>query len=1178
MTGEHRPGLLVLHGNRTEQLAEAIFEWVGANPLRPLEEETFLVQSNGVAEWLKMSLAAHCGIAAAVRVELPGRFLWRAYRQVLGREAVPATSPLDKQPLTWILMQLLPRLVSQPHFEPLAGFLRRGDMGRRLQLAERLADLYDQYQVYRSDWLAAWADGDDVLIAGDGSTREDIPPDQRWQPALWRELLASLPEASRASIRPILHRRFLAALDAGVRPRSPVPRRIVLFGATHVPMQALEALAALSRRAQVLLAIPNPCRFHWADVIQGRELLRMQRRRHPLRHGRDLAAVSLEEMHAHAHPLLAAWGRQGRDLVRQLDAFDDALAACERFAVAKVDLFSEGPGETLLEQVQARIRDLVPLVEHPALANRPIEPADRSIVFHVAHGVQREVEILHDQLLELLAHPPRDRPLDPRDVVVMVPDIALFAPAIRSVFGQYDPADPRHIPFDVADLEERGNNPLLGAVEWLLRLPVQRCTLSEVRDLLDVPAVAARFDLVADDMPRLARWLAGAGVRWGLDQAQRDQLGLGAGGEQNTWVFGLRRMLLGYASGVEYLGIEPYEEVGGLDASIAGSLAAVVDALADWWTAASEPATPARWAARMRALIEAFVAPTDERERMTVAALLDALRGWLDACASAGFDEPVSLAVAREAWFAGIDEPGVNKRFHAGGVTFCTLLPMRSIPFEVVCLLGMNDGDYPRSSRRSDFDLTALPRQHRPGDRSRRDDDRQLMLEAVLSARRVLYVSWTGRSARENVTQPASVLVAQLRDYLAAGWGDAVVAQRTTEHPLQPFSRRYFEEPESGASPASADAPPAGGRLFTYAREWRAAHHEEAPSSERSEAIAFRPDPAVPLTIDSLSSFFRSPVRSFFRDRLDVVFRDEEESAEDEESYELSGLAEYGLLEEVLRQVLLEAPANGSGSAHPAVLRSLVEAQVARQRRAGRLPVGELGARAEQALVDDLVPMLDGWAEAASRYPEVVAAERLRFEVDDLVLEDWFGGVRAPAVGVASGEPPAWLELRPSRLCGRNGTVSADKLIGAWVKAVVAAACGFRVRGVIVGRDAVFTVDPLARDPAIETLRMLMRSWREGMARPLPIARRTALAHVSGVANLQPIFEGQEGSRGEVTQDACLARMFPDLESLTEDGRFHDLADRLYGPLRAWAQQLTRETHGERASRIGQRAAGQGTP
>src|SRR5690606_25897765 len=181
--------------------------------------------------------------------------------------------------------------------------------------------------------------------------------------------------------------------------------------------------------------------------------------------------------------------------------------------------------------------------------------------------------------------------------------------------------------------------------------------------------------------------LAGAGVRWGLDQAQRDELGLGASGEQNTWLFGLRRMLLGYASGAEFQGIEPYDEVGGLDAAIAGSLAAVVEALAQWRPLASQPATPEQRSGRVRALIDAFVAPSDERERMTVAALQDAPRGWLAACASAGFDEPVSLAVVREAWLDGVDEPGVNKRFHAGGVTFCTLLPMRSIPFEVVCLL-----------------------------------------------------------------------------------------------------------------------------------------------------------------------------------------------------------------------------------------------------------------------------------------------------------------------------------------------------------------------------------------------------------------------------------------------------------------------------------------------------------
>ncbi len=138
-----------------------------------------------------MSLAAHAGISAATRVELPARFLWRAYRQVLGRDAVPSTSPLDKLPLTWQLMQLLPRLLAEPGFEPLAGFLQQGDMSRRLQLAERLADLYDQYQVYRSDWLSAWAAGNDVLAPSDGAIdAKPIPPDQRWQPALWRELLA----------------------------------------------------------------------------------------------------------------------------------------------------------------------------------------------------------------------------------------------------------------------------------------------------------------------------------------------------------------------------------------------------------------------------------------------------------------------------------------------------------------------------------------------------------------------------------------------------------------------------------------------------------------------------------------------------------------------------------------------------------------------------------------------------------------------------------------------------------------------------------------------------------------------------------------------------------------------------------------------------------------------------
>ena len=1147
------PGLLVLHGNRAELLAEAVFAWLRRQPLQPLEEEIFLVQSNGVAEWLKTSLATHDGICAATRVELPARFLWRAYRQLLGRDAVPAQSALDELPLTWRLMQLLPALLDEPGFEPVAGFLRGGDAGRRLQLAQRLADLYDQYQVYRGDWLQAWEQGRDVLPRLPGQPAEALPADQSWQAALWRELLATLSAQERATIRPRLQQRFVAALDAGARPQAPLPRRVVLFGMTHVPMQTLQALAALSARCQVLLAVPNPCRYHWADIIDGRELLQMARRRHPLRHGRDLAGVGLDEMHAHAHPLLAAWGRQGRDFVRQLDAFDDALAAQQRFALTRVDLFDDGPGATLLEQVQARIRDLVPLHEHAVLnATAAIGAGDRSIVFHVAHSAQREVEILHDQLLELLAHPPPGRPLQPRDIVVMVPGIEAFAPAIRAVFGQVPRGDARFIPHDIADLDDRGHDPLLVALEWLLGLPQRRCGLAEVRDLLDVAAVARRFGLAPEDLPRLAQWMQGAGVRWGLHAGHRSALDLAACGEQNSWLFGLRRILMGYAvgesAGAAFQDIEPYAEVGGLEATLAGSLAELVEALNHWFEQARGRATPALWAERGRALLQAFFDPVDERDRATVAALHDALRAWLEACATAGFEQPVDLAVAREAWLSSVDAPGLGRRFRAGGVTFCTLLPMRAIPFEVVCLLGMNDGDYPRRGSRSDFDLMGRPGHQRPGDRSRRDDDRQLMLEAVLSARRVLYVGWAGRSVRDNSEQPPSVLVSQLRDYLAAGWGSTVLGPRTTEHPLQPFSHRYFEKLEPAATAADGPA------LFSHAQEWRAAHAEAACAAATAAAAA--PPPAgetgteAPLTVATLATFLRNPVKDYFRRRLSVVFADEEAAVDDDEPFAVTGLGEYTLMQE-----LVDALQRRFDVAPVPDLADRLAAEVARLQRAGRLPMAAPGRRTAMALAAALLPMLTRWQALQASYAHAVADQPLRFAHQTLVLDDWLGGLQTTADGAAT----AWLELVPGKLCAdpKKGNPRPERLLGAWVRMLAASASGVVSSGVIVGRDAWVTVQPWPLARASAALAELMQVRHDGLygsAAPLPLAPRTALALVQQARDAAAVYEGSEftpGRPGEGTE-ACLARLYPDYAALRADGRFEALAQRVFGPMAEW--------------------------
>jgi exodeoxyribonuclease V gamma subunit len=1133
------PGLLILHGNQMELLRAAVFDWLRANPLGPLEEEIILVQSNGVAEWLKIALAEELGVCAATRVALPARFLWEAYRGMLGPERVPKRSPFDKDALTWRLMRLLPELLQEEKFAPLRHFLSDGDPERRLQLAERLADLYDQYQVYRADWLTDWAQGVDQLRRPGGDP-VPLTTDQCWQAQLWREVHESLPPERRWSGRATIHQQFMAAVEEDRQPAQRLPRRVVLFGMSTLPYQTIEAMAGLSRHTQVLLAVPNPCQFYWGDIIEGRELLTAAYRRHQSRNGSNLAEVPVEELHAHSHPLLASWGRQGRDFVRMLDEFDGGQGA--KFGNLRVDLFNEGDEGTLLSQVQAAVRDLLPLLEHPHV---PPEPEDRSIEFHIAHSAQREVEVLHDQLLSWFA---QDSGLRPRDVVVMVPDIETFSAAVHAVFDQHRRSDPRYIPFEIGDIKDRSVNPLLVAMEWLLRLPQQRCRQSEVRDLLDVPALAARFGLDEDDLPTLGRWIEGASVRWGLDQQHRAGLGLGSAGEQNSWLFGIRRMLLGYATGAgpSYGDIEPYAEVGGLDAALAGALAELVESLLAWREQLDAVLTPAEWGERARALMVRFFRARDDEDRMMLNQLEEALQCWLEICENALFDEPVPLGVMREAWLAELDQPALSHQFVSGGVTFCTLMPMRAVPFKVVCLLGMNDGDFPRRGHQSDFDLLALPGMGRPGDRSRRDDDRYLMLEALLAARQKLYVSWVGRNVRDNTEQPASVLVSQLRDYLKTGW-DLDLDERTTVHALQPFSRRYFER----------------GGLLTYAGEWRSAHRAfDAGEETETGDDALPPyelDPEYRLKLGELVSFLRQPARYFFRRRLGVDFGSREVVGEDEEPFSLDALDRF-----VLEDALLD---DSGTPEQQADVRQVLDGRAQRLVREGRLPIGLVGKQWQQQLVEDLLPVRRSWLALGARYPTpapklVVSLALDAREGGPILLDDWIDTLRSN-----DGET-VWLMQISSRVLDRKGAPRGDKLIGPWLRQLAAAASGARMTGYLVARDATLELPPIDPAIALAALENIAGLWRANLDRPLAVACKTALAHLAG-NDAREVYDGGFEINGEV-DDPCLARLWPEFAVLRAAGDWPRTAEMLYGPLAAWLRDSVNVTRfgeeGEKAA------------
>lgn len=1093
-------GFFAIHANHLEDLRRAVVFLSRQNPLPPLDKEVFLVQSNGIAQWLKLALAEKAGddpaqgglgIAAAMDFLFPARFVWQAYRAVLPKGDVPEQSPFDKNRLVWRLYRLLPQLVSSdPVFAPLARFLDGDDSDiRNFQLAGKVADLFDQYQVFRADWLALWEQGEDVLVDPRGET-QPLDGDALWQPLLWRHLIADVGTAAGTS-RSRIHTRFMEEGQRVSAPAQPqlLPKRIVVFGISSLPRQILEALHVLSRFSQVVLCVHNPSRFYWADIVSDRDLLRAAHRRgqrHP-----QLSGADPDTLHLQANPLLAGWGKQGRDYIRLLDEFDDPSLYRERLSIPehKIDIFSPhgDPHEPqLLHQLQNDIFNLTPLSEVRAEERRVNPGTDRSLVLHCAHGPLREVEILHDQLLAAFNADPT---LRPRDIMVMVPDINVYTPYIQAVFGRHTPQDARFIPFSISDQGRRHHDPLLIALESLLSLPTSRFSVSEILGLLDVPAIRARFGIADDELPQLRQWIEGANIRWGLHSEHRESLVLPAELERNTWRAGLRAMLLGYAMGPDsaWVEVEPYPEVGGLQARVIGCLAEFVARLERLWSALQTDRTPAAWAELFADLLDQFFADLSDADLQLVNRFRHQLERWLEDAHAAGLaEQPLPLQIVRDVVLDKLDETGLNQRFFAGSVNFATLMPMRAIPFRHVCLLGMNDGDYPRSLPPVDFDLMA--QQYRPGDRSRREDDRYLFLEALLSARDRLYISWVGRSIRDDSSRPESVLVASLLGYIDKFWqvaeddGRAPSAALTTLHPLQPFSRAYFPVRSS----------PQGDGLFTYEREWRSVHDERRAESQREPLPYLMPE--QPLALGDLAQFLKHPVETFFKERLQVHFEEVAQAEVDVENFGLSGLERWRLDDELIRDVVLK-------SRDEADLESRLNECLACMGRRGDLGMGitEQVLRAE--LAENVPNLFERYQKVASDWPDLLEPVpfeyRHRSDFGVVEVADVISGLRSNTAGDAH----CRVVVARSRLLAGSGgtkTVRYANLMADWVVHLAGQLNGRPFRTVILAKesDRNFVFAPLSAEEARRHFDAVLAAWMVATTRALPLHCGAAFAWI----------------------------------------------------------------------------------
>jgi exodeoxyribonuclease V gamma subunit len=1165
------PGLHLIHGNDPEALREAFIGRLQDFPLPPLDTDLLIVESLGVAQWLRVALSERnkgpgqggCGVAMGLEAVRPSAFQWRAYWAILPH--LPQEAPLEAKALVWRVFRLLDGLVNSGHnvvYTPLARFLADDhDALKRLQLAENLAELFDRYQTYRGEWLALWENNQDRITLSNGTT-QNLPTDQRWQAALWRAIVDDVRKQHQISSPTLglasVHQAFLEAIAKKGTCIDKLPSRVVVFGLSALAPQTMAVLKAVAEHREVLIFVHNPCQYDWRDAVAESVSLLPKHPSHRPRHTRipDWPPVlTPANCHAHAHPLLASWGKTGRDFLAILETVDTAHARAASMGIFhdRISRFSPPQTQTLLGQLQTDILDSRSLgatqKKWPA-----VSPTDESIRFHAVHSEQREVEVLHDALLAAFQHDPA---LQPRQVLVLLPDVEAYLPHIHSVFGRFFNNDNRFIPFAFAD---RGvaTDPLVQALEGLLNLHHARFSASQILAWLDVPAIRKRFGIYSGDRARLHRWIRESGARWGLDKEQRATLDIENAEHSHTWDFALSRMFLGYAVGDQapqpWQDIEPYDEIGGLEADRLGHLDCFLGALHRTENEQRKGAmrTPEAWCAWLDELLNRFFEPTSRPEAYMLEQLRAALLAWKTRCDEAAFNEELPLARVRSHWLSQVSQEVRGLRFLAGAVVFASLIPMRPVPFRRIYLLGLHDGAFPRAKPAPDFDLMALFPHF--ADRSRREDERYLFLETLLLARDHIHLSWIGNRIQDNTARPPSVLVGQLQDHLQAGWrlqgGGSLLDALTLHHPLQPFNPLYF----NGKDP----------RYFSYANEWCV---RALPANPAGFAPLPKRHIADPLTVADLVGLLKNPAKTFFQKRLGVYFNHDDPATEDEEPFEIAGLEAWALWDEIIRPMpALRPPAT------PGSLPLETTTTITRMQHRGALPLAGFGDWTQAEFKKPLPHLWECYTQALNRWPiSIHTPVDVDIAAADLSVKGRFTGLRKNREG-------QWgrVLLDPSDLDSDE-----SKVLRAWVEHVLIQAVledatlvtvilgrsgnGFRIEWPVRGEKAALPPHKQAQT----YVAYLLDCWNTALCAPLPAPPKTALTwlktHAKAVskgknpgiceeeadAAAQAAYDGNEHNRGERDFSPEMQRAWPDYEALVRNEDFLKYAEKLFAPLLA---------------------------
>ena len=981
--------LYLYRSNLIENLSIFLSANLKLNPLSdPLAKEYVVVGSRGMEQWLKRRLSEDMGIVSNVEFPFPTAHLGETLEKLTAtqddacdEESSRAWSP---DALMWSIVNALPELIHDENFQPLLDYLgtdpersteiisdgnqlaesmRKHITRKELGLCRQIADLFDRYITYRPDWAVQWSQGK--------TGRSPTMPAQHeypWQPLLWKSVEEQLGD-KQAHIATRLTRLGTSAPEDAVAQLG--YSRLSIFGTPSIPKSYLQILAELAKLIDVHLYILCPSDKYWGDLKNSREKAKQ--------HLSDRVAFSgaLREEMPDGNPLLLSLGRVARDfqtLLLDLDPKDltsdpDTLKGYHQ----EVDVFvdpleaeehreatSAGACPSALAHLQSDIFKLA----HPKKAleetERELVLNDDSIQIHSCHSPTRQVEVLKEALFHLLD---RHTHLQPRDIVVMTPDIETYATLIRAIFDEgkesqstktsWGPVGGPRLPYQLADLSLRRLNPVADALMRVLELATARVEATAVLDLLALEPVQRCFNIEPDDLTTIQTWLDETGIRWGINAKHRQEDHEQPQDVTNTWQFGLEKLALGVTMANEDTFVTstdpsfddprtqrlvtPFDDIEGSKTELLGNFLAFTTALFSHIETMQKPCSIDTWVERLKAAITDLTLTPQKASFLTrrVRDVIDALES--DA-KRAECSIPVSLSALKNYLDGRFEVEATRQKQSGGAITFGGLLAVRSIPYKVVVLLGMDDGTFPRSPTMPRFDLTS----HKPrvGDRDPRDEDRLLLLEAILSAREHLMVFYSGRNVRSNAKQEPATPIAELFDVINQSYShesQSPVEWMTTQHPLQPFSpENFLAQPTMASEAIDGDKP--GKKPWSFNQ-----NHFEAASSILSTPQR-RPDffktsdtttleVSMEIDLERFTKTILQPVRSLFKnkDGLNLNLDDYSSLLDDREPINLDSLEGWKIAEKLIEQ--------SQDATHSASQATLLE----QTRADGTLPLGTPG-------------------------------------------------------------------------------------------------------------------------------------------------------------------------------------------------------------------------------------------